>query len=169
MHAGSLAAGMLFDLGWPRRARYHRAMNNPRTPQTEVDVSPVLRLAGLILAAPLIWLVVAASSSQPVPALIVYILLVLFACRLAVRKGYSFWVGLVLGAAIPPLGWLIAGFLPRTAAGRKQDRLEFELKRELAEAGKTLRCPDCGRPNSAKSRICARCERRLAEPRKIAA
>ena len=80
-------------------------------------------------------------------------------------KGYPPVYGILLGIFAGPIGIAVALLLPYTAEGRERSRAERKTRVEMAESRETRICPDCGRYNSATSRVCPRCNHRFAEAR----
>jgi hypothetical protein len=141
--------------------------SNPyESPRSDNGNAPdlLLRIVGLMLAAPLVWMIWIGARNFLLPSTILHVLLCLLACRIAVRRGYRLWVGLLPGLLLPALGWLIVAFLPRTETAKDQDRIEADTRSELATSSQTMPCPKCGRLNSVATRICPRCDHHLTNP-----
>lgn len=83
---------------------------------------------------------------------------------IAVRKGYSpTWAILTALICCAPVGLLIAVVVPTTSEGREQQRLKRKTLKELRDCSRVRNCPQCGRENSVNTRICPRCDYRIAD------
>ena len=145
-----------------------KAATNPFQSPTGGDgpgaLGTMSRIVGIILAVPLIAIIYLFARFSPLTLIVWHAALCLLGCRIAKLRGYSLWIGLPVGILIPVVGWLVLLLLPRTAAAKEQRHLEMATQRELAAAKQTLLCPSCGRENSIATRVCPRCDLRLAVP-----
>ena len=106
---------------------------------------------------------------MPLLGFVVYVLLCLLACRIAVRRGYHVLVGMIPGLLLPRLAWLLLCFLPRTSAASEWYKLEAETQRELDDDSRIVPCLHCGRRNSVHTIVCPRCDRHVAGEQRRAA
>ncbi len=88
--------------------------------------------------------------------LLIWLVSMFGAIYIAIRRGQSLLVAICLGA-IGPIGVVIVALLPTTERGRQLNELYEEAKFDA----KTITCPNCGRVNSRRSKVCPRCDTRI--------
>jgi RNA polymerase subunit RPABC4/transcription elongation factor Spt4 len=73
---------------------------------------------------------------------------------IAIRRGQPLILGVLLGTCLGPLGVIIVAFLPATELGQHLDKIRAQAKVDR----QTIACPNCGRMNSIRSKVCPRCD-----------